>query len=135
MKKISYFIFLIILLTFFCACSIVHEMPSTGIWYCEQLKVVLEFKSNISGRWYISDTEYVNLQIHCGYDAEMILYYIDEQGQEVTVYSGFYKYKKNELLLYVYSKINLDDPYSDCIEVNNEKFIFNQIEGYKNITQ
>lgn len=136
MKKIACCVVCVLLLTQVCACSIMPKLPSSGIWYCEELKITVEFvESDLQKtvvNWQDSDIEYSDLDVVFGYDGEMLFFHVNEDGGWLYVYDGFYKYKNDELIYDVFQRINPDDPNGDPFEVD-ERYVFTQIDDYAQV--
>lgn len=133
MKKIACCLVCAILLTMLCACDTVPEFPTSGIWYCEELKITVEFAgeyvSNAVVKWDDPDTD---LKMVIEYGGYMDFYYFNEDHIWTTVYDGPYKYKNDELRYNVRYKINPDDPNGDQLKVN-EHYIFKLIDDYDQV--
>ena len=130
-KTFCCFIVFVILCTFF-GCSIIPPYPSEGIWYCEDLGLVIDFATKL-GRIYITDEEFVPIDIAIGYDGRLVVFYHDkENDHEIWVYEGFYKYKENKNLFEIdmLYKADPNNPYyGDEIKVD-QTYSFELIDSY-----
>ncbi len=134
MKRITYFL-ITVLCILICACSFTPPLPESGLWYCEELKITLEFGEKVSGKWHITETEWINLKTHLGYGGEIILYYLDEQENEVEICNGIYRYKKDTFFIDLFSRLSTDSAHRDYIDVQDETVIFYRIEEDTDVTQ
>ena len=127
--------FLCICCSFF-SCSITPSYPESGLWYCDDLAVVIDFNTH-DGRLYTADDNFVPIGIHLGYGGEICIFYFDgNQNCEVWLYEGDYTYKGDEFLVYMSYKANPEDPQNgEHIDMNDEKFTFKPISDYTAITK
>lgn len=136
MKKIFKYLLILIVPCLLSSCSIVKPYPQTGLWYCEDLGLIIDF-DNYSGRLYIKNNEFVTIKSSIGYGGEILITYYDyEQDFEIWVYEGLYEYKHDIFFIYMRYRANPDDPYyGDVINMNYEKFTFLPIQNYDKITK
>ena len=133
-----------IVIAFICtSCSITPKTPTEGIWYCEEIGISIEFYmdplySSVdprirSVRMYDDEGNYQELEQNWWYSGQLDFYYEDSGGNEINIYSGFYKYRNDKFIIYLISKGDPKDNYKTQIELNNEKCVFIEIESYDKI--
>ena len=124
--------FIPLLLSFICllsSCSLPFKLPSDGIWYNEDLDVALEFKT-------VKDSSYpkiINviwngsknvLGVHIGYGKDIILYIIDENGNEKNLLTGNFKYSSDEFIVIPSRIAEPFDASGELTDVTGIKFSF-----------
>lgn len=145
MKKIFVFSTLFVIIFICTSCSIMPKTPTKGIWYCEEISVSIEFYidplySSVhprirSTRMYDDEGNYQELEKNWHYSGQLDFYYEDADGNEVGVYSGFYKYRNDKFIMYLISKGDPTDNYKTQIELDYEKCVFIEIESYEKIDE
>ena len=143
MKKIFAFSVLIVIAFICTSCSITPETPTEGIWYCEKIGISIEFYIDPfysscyprirSVRLYDNEENYRELEQNWHYSGQLDFCYKDIDGNEIIIYSGFYKYRDNKFILYLHSKGDPNDNYKTQIELDKEECVFVQIDSYDKI--
>ena len=128
MKKmlISSLLSLVFLLS---SCSLPNKLPPNGIWYNEDLDIMLEFKTEQGSNY----TEIINviwnskgniLYVHIGYGEEIYFYTIDENENEIYLLEGHFDYSDDKFII-VTSKLAEPFEISGTLNNANDKtFIF-----------
>ena len=93
------------------------KIPNSGIYYCDELKISLDFHAVHApdifevARLYKNDKTYENMVLHIGYDNKL---YIADESDEVNLVRGPFKWKDNEITVeneldsktYVFKKVD-----------------------------
>ena len=137
MKKISLLLSIIYMISIFTSCSITPKYPTDGIWYNNELKLVIEFNENKTLVYsYDENLSDLELDIQIGRDRYVdIVYYDDISGELVEIYSGWRKYKNDKFVITLYSRANPEDDFKTQIELNDEEYTFVKIESYDEISE
>jgi len=135
MKFPSFVFILGCIILVFTGCTIAPDAPSEGIWYCEELKLAIEFEGReASVSSYDEKLSHMDLQLRNWIDGGVDIVYQNEEGQIVEIYSGWRKSKRNDtFVIRLYRKANPEDNYQTQIELNDEKHTFVKIESYDEI--
>ena len=120
----------------FTGCTFAPNAPSDGIWYCEELKLAIEFgESKTFVYSYDENLSDMNLQLRNWIDGGFDIICDDAEGEIIEIYTGWRKYKSSDkFIISMYSKANPDDNFKTQIELDDEKYTFIKIESYDQIT-
>ena len=137
MKKNSLIFILICIIIVFTSCSITPQYPTDGIWYNNDLKLVIDFRyDKILVFSYDENLSKLELDIWIGRDKYVdIVYYDDISNDIIEIYSGWRKYKNDEFVLTLYSKANPEDDFRTQIELDDEEFVFVRVDSYDEINE
>ena len=130
MKKNLLIFTLICIIIVSTSCTIAPTLPSEGIWYCEELKLVIEFgESQTSVCSYDENLSQMNLQLRNWVDGGFDIVCPYDNGQIIEIYSGWRKFTNNDkFVILLYSKANSEDNYKtqilDWVAYKEEKIIF-----------
>ena len=121
----------------FTGCTFAPNAPSDGIWYCEELKLAIEFgESKTFVYSYDENLSDMNLQLRIWIDGGFDIICDDAEGEIIEIYTGWRKYKSSDkFIISMYSKANPDDNFKTQIELDDEKYTFIKIESYDQITE
>ena len=135
MKRILLVFSLISMVIVSTSCTIAHDLPSNGIWYCEELKLVIEFEGRESSvDSYDENLSHMDLQLRNWIDGGFDIICEDAEGEIIEIYTGWRKYKSSDkFIISMYSKANPDDNFKTQIELDDEKYTFVKIESYDEI--
>ena len=135
MKKIPLVFILVCVIIVFASCTVAPELPSDGIWYCEELKLAIEFgESKNSVYSYDKNLTHMDLQLRNWIDGGFDIVCEKDEEQIVEIYSGWRKYTRNDkFIILLYSKANPEDNYKTQIELNDEEYTFIKIDSYDEI--
>ena len=119
----------------FTGCTFAPNAPSDGIWYCEELKLAIEFgESKTFVYSYDENLSDMNLQLRNWIDGGFDIICDDAEGEIIEIYTGWRKYKSSDkFIISMYSKANPDDNFKTQIELDDEKYTFIKIESYDQI--
>ena len=119
----------------FTGCTFAPNAPSDGIWYCEELKLAIEFgESKTFVYSYDENLSDMNLQLRHWIDGGFDIICDDAEGEIIEIYTGWRKYKSSDkFIISMYSKANPDDNFKTQIELDDEKYTFIKIESYDQI--
>lgn len=133
MKRVI-FILLVLIVIAFCSCSITSPLPDEGIWYCDELGATIDF-AEITGRMYIAEEHYVELEIRAGFDDTLELLYYPSPGyvNAICVCEGYYRYTDDTLTVKAFRVVNFDDNEFTTTEVDDVEYVFKQIKSYDDI--
>jgi len=136
-KKTFTFIILVCFLITLFACSITPNYPESGIYYCQELGIAIDYGSrDREGRLYLENGEFVPIENYLGYGGEFIIVHNNEE-KNVTlwIYDGYFKERDDETFsVFMYSKLDPSDPYSgNDIDMGEEEFVFKRIDSYEAI--
>lgn len=137
MKK-TLLVFILVFVTIIStSCTIAPGAPSDGIWYCEELKLVIEFEeSNHSVYSYDENLYHIDLQLRIWIDGGFDIIYQNDEEQIVEIYSGWRKITTNDkFIILLYSKANPEDNYRTQIDLNDEEYTFIKIDSYAEINK
>ncbi len=105
-------VLLLIPLVFLCSCSVQAAHPEQGVWYCEELKMSINFslfgKTSEMVKIYNDDGTFESYVCHIDFGRGIFIETID--GSEI-LYAGEFRYHKDEF------KVDVDDT----------TYIFNEI--------
>ncbi len=137
MKRFSLVFILVCIIIISTSCTIAPEAPSDGIWYNEELKIVIEFgKSKNSVCSYDENLSYMDLQLRNRIDGGFDIICDNGEGEIVEIYSGWRKYTSNDkFIILLYSKANPEDNFKTQIELDDEEYTFVKIESYDEISE
>ena len=135
MKKLLLVFILICTVIISTSCTIAPDLPSDGIWYCEELKLVIEFgEDQPSVCSYDEILSQMDLQLRNWIDGgfDVVCPYGD--GQIIEIYSGWRKFTNDDMfIILLYSKANPEDNYQTQIELDDEEYTFIKIDNYVEI--
>ena len=129
MKSRTPILLLLTVIVFLSGCSIPYKLPSDGVWYNEELDVSLEFikyPDSVVARIVniVWNSEPNCLYVHLGYDWGFTFYVIDENGSEVCLLNGYFKYSKDKFIVSAYEIAQPFDISGELVEVDDETFVF-----------
>ena len=121
----------------FTGCTFAPNAPSDGIWYCEELKLAIEFgESKTFVYSYDENLSDMNLQLRNWIDGGFDIICDDAEGEIIEIYTGWRKYKSSDkFIIRLYGKANPDDDFRTQIELDDEEYIFIKIESYDEINK
>ena len=119
----------------FTGCTTAPNAPSDGIWYCEELKLAIEFgESKTFVYSYDENLSDMDLQLRNWIDGGFDIICDDAEGEIIEIYTGWRKYKSSDkFIISMYSKANPDDNFKTQIELDDEKYTFIKIESYNGL--
>ena len=119
----------------FTGCTFAPNAPSDGIWYCEELKLAIEFgESKTFVYSYDENLSDMNLQLRNWIDGGFDIICDDAEGEIIEIYTGWRKYKSSDkFIISMYSKANSDDNFKTQIELDDERYTFIKVESYDQI--
>ncbi len=137
MKKfllVFIFVCIIIVCT---SCTIAPKLPSYGIWYCEELKLVIEFEDGLTSVYsYNENLSQMDLQLRNWIDGGFDIISPCDDGQIIEIYCGWRKFTNDDMfIILLYSKANPEDNYKTQIELNDEEYTFIKIDSYNEINK
>jgi len=137
MKKILLVFILVYVMIVSTNCTIAPDSPSDGIWYCEELKLVIEFgESKTSVYSYDDNLSHMDLQVRNWIDGGFDIVCKDHEEQIVEIYSGWREFKSTDkFIILLYSKANPEDNYKTQIELNDEEYTFIKRDSYDEINK
>lgn len=96
------------------SCSIPAKKPEQGIWYCEELKISIDFSlantNNICAKLYNDDGTYDTMGCHFDYGRGIYFFQMLD-GNEVDYLNGSFKWKERE------EKFIVTSNSDDCIYI------------------
>ena len=137
MKKLSLVLALVCIMIVLASCTIAPDAPSDGIWYCEELKLAIEFEeSKASVLSYDENLSDMDLQLRDWIDGGFDIICDDAQGEVIEIYQGWRKHKSSDkFIITLYSKANPEDDFRTKTELNDKEYIFVRIESYDEINK
>lgn len=137
MKKNLLFFILVCITIVSTSCTIAPDIPSDGIWYCEELQITIEFgESKTSVYSYDENLSHMDLQLRSWIDGGFDIVCVNDEEQIVEIYSGWRKFINNDkFIILLYSKANPEDNYRTQIELNDEEYTFIKIDNYAEINK
>lgn len=137
MKKILLAFILICTTIVSASCTIAPDPPSNGIWYCEELKLVIEFGENQTFVCsYDEKLSKMDLQLRIWIDGGFDVVCLYEDERIVEIYCGWRKFTNNDIfIISLYSKANPKDHYRTQIELDDEEYTFIKIDNYAEISK
>ena len=136
MKKILLVLIIVCMMSALAGCSITPPYPTEGIWYNDELKLVLDFDRKKPGISYDEKLSGLELEVRFHRDRYVDIVYYDESSYDVIdIYSGWRKYKDDKLVITLYSKANPEDNFKTQIELDNEEYVFVRVESYEEISE
>ena len=119
----------------FTGCTIAPNAPSDGIWYCEELKLAIEFEGRESSVCsYDKNLSHMDLQLRNWIDGGFDIIYENSDEQTIEIYCSWRKYKSSDkFIISMYSKANPEDNFKTQIELDDEQYTFIKIESYDEI--
>ena len=135
MKKFSLVFILIWIIIVFTSCTIAPDAPSEGIWYCEELQLVIEFdgrEASVSS--YDKNLSHMDLQLRNCIDGGFDIICDADEGDILEIYTGWRKYKSNDkFIIFLYGKADPENDFKTQIELDKEDYIFIRVDGYEEI--
>ena len=137
MKKKSLVFVLVCIIIVSTSCTIAPDLPSDGIWYCEELKLAIEFgESKTSVCSYDENLSHMKLQLRNWVDGGFDIVYENDEEQIVEIYSGWRKYTSSDkFIIFLYGKANPEDDFRTQIELDDEEYVFAKIESCDEISE
>lgn len=129
MKKNMFISLLLCLIIILSSCSLPNKLPSSGVWYNEDLDISLEFITEQDSNY----TEIINvvwnsrkncLYVHIGYGEEIYFYVIDEHENEIDLLQGHFEYKNDEFIIIASELAEPFEISGVLSDANNRAFIF-----------
>lgn len=137
MKKLLLVFILICTIIVSTSCTIAPKLPSDGIWYCEELKLAIEFgEGQTSVCSYDENLSQMDLQLRNWIDGGFDIVYPCDDGQIIEIYSGWRKFTNDDMfIILLYNKANPEDNYRTQIELDDEEYTFIKIDSYDEINK
>ena len=134
-KILSLVFILFCIIIVFTSCTIAPDLPSNGIWYNEQLKLVIEFEEREASVYsYDKNLSHMDLQLRNWNDGGFEIICDDAEGEIIEIYTGWRKHTSSDkFIISMYSKANPADNFKTQIELDDEKYTFIKIESYDEI--
>ena len=131
MKKILLVFILICIILISTSCTMAPALPSDGIWYCEKLKLVIEFREDqTSVSSYDEKLSQMDLQLRNWIDGGFDIVCLYDDGQIIEIYSGWRKFTNDDMfIILLYNKANPEDNYRTQIELDDEEYTFIKIDN------
>ena len=126
---------LVCIIIILASCTIAPDAPSEGIWYCEELQLVIEFDGREASVYsYDEKLSYMNLQLRNWIDGGFDIIYDDGEGEIVEIYTGWRKYKSSDkFIILLYGKADPGTDFKTQIELDEEEYVFIQVDSYEGI--
>lgn len=119
MKIINLFLVILLLVMCITACYIPVPQPDDGVWYCEDLRISIDFslssEATLISRMYNLDGTSKPIVCHFGYDNSLIFLVNEEDTAGSPYFSGTFVYEDNEFRVTDRS--------------DGKVYIFNRIDG------
>ena len=137
MKKFLFVFILACIIIISTSCTIAPDAPSEGIWYCEELQLVIEFeKSEASVYSYDKNLSHMDLQLRNWIDGGFDIICDTAEGEIVEIYTGWRKYKSSDkFIILLYGKANPEDDFRTQIELDDEEYVFVRVNSYDEIDE
>ena len=137
MKRILLVFSLISMVIVSTSCTIAPDLPSNGIWYNEQLKLVIEFEGSVASVYsYDENLSHMDLQLRNWIDGGFDIICEDAEGEIIEIYTGWRKHTSSDkFIICLYGKANPDDDFRTQIELDDEEYTFIKIESYDEINK
>ena len=135
MKKFILAFILICIIIASTSCTTAPDLPSDGIWYCEELKLVIEFEGReASVDSYDENLSHMDLQLRNWIDGGFDIICEDAEGEIIEIYTGWRKLTSSDkFIIRLYGKANPDDNFRTQIELDDEEYVFVKIENHDEI--
>ena len=137
MKKfiLAFILILICIIIVSTSCTTAPDLPSDGIWYCEELKLVIEFEGRESSvDSYDENLSHMDLQLRNWIDGGFDIICDDAEGEIIEIYTGWRKRTSSDkFIIRLYGKANPDDDFRTQIELDDEEYVFVKIENHDEI--
>lgn len=126
MKKISLLFLSFVLTISLLACSIPGKKPTSGIWYCKELNIAIDFGAIAQllpeNSWqYTDDGSTIPLRCYIDYGREIGFSKLDDHGNEVFFLSAYFYYRKDNFIIKVHHMATDDGV---VVEVDDEEYTF-----------
>ena len=137
MKKNLFVFILACIIIISTSCTIAPDAPSEGIWYCEELQLVIEFEGReASVCSYDKNLSHMDLQLRNWIDGGFDIICEDDEGEIIEIYTGWRKHTSSDkFIICLYGKANPDDDFRTQIELDDEEYTFIKIESYDEINK
>ena len=135
MRKIVLLILICIcIMMVFTSCTIAPDAPTEGVWYCEKLQLVIEFKESKTTVYsYDENLSHMNLQVRDWIDGGFDII-CDNEGEIVEIYTGWRKYKSSDkFIIFLYNKADPENDFKTQIELDKEDYVFILVDSYEEI--
>ena len=135
MKKFLFVFILACIIIISTSCTIAPDAPSEGIWYCEELQLVIEFEGReASVCSYDKNLSHMDLQLRNWIDGGFDIICDTAEGEIVEIYTGWRKYKSSDkFIILLYGKANPEDDFRTQIELDDEEYVFVRVNSYDEI--
>ena len=135
MKKILFVFILACIIIISTSCTIAPDAPSEGIWYCEELQLVIEFEGReASVDSYDENLSHMDLQLRNWIDGGFDIICEDAEEEIIEIYTGWRKRTSSDkFIIRLYGKANPDDDFRTQIELDDEEYVFVKIENHDEI--
>ena len=136
-KILSLVFILVCIIIVFISCTIAPDLPYGGIWYNEQLKLVIEFEGSVASVYsYDENLSHMDLQLRNWIDGGFDIIFDDAEGEIIEIYTGWRKHTSSDkFIICLYGKANPDDDFRTQIELDDEEYTFIKIESYDEINK
>ena len=137
MKKFLFVFILACIIIISTSCTIAPDAPSEGIWYCEELQLVIEFEGReASVCSYDKNLSHMDLQLRNWIDGGFDIICDDAEGEIIEIYTGWRKYKSSDkFTIRLYGKANPEDDFRTQIELDDEECVFVRVNSYDEINE
>ena len=135
MKKILFVFILACIIIISTSCTIAPDAPSEGIWYCEELQLVIEFEGREASVYsYDKNLSHMDLQLRNWIDGGFDIICDTAEGEIVEIYTGWRKYKSSDkFIILLYGKADPGTDFKTQIELDEEEYVFIQVDSYEGI--
>ena len=135
MKKFILAFTLICIIIVSTSCTIAPDAPSEGLWYCEELQLVIEFEEReASVCSYDKNLSHMDLQLRNWIDGGFDIIFDDAGGEIIEIYTGWRKHTSSDkFIICLYGKANPDDDFRTQIELDDEEYVFVRVNSYDEI--
>ena len=137
MKKFSLVFILTCIIIVFTSCTIAPDAPSEGIWYCEELQLVIEFEGRAASVYsYDKNLSHMDLQLRNWIDGGFDIICDDAEGEIIEIYTGWRKRTSSDkFIIRLYGKANPEDGFKTQIELDDEEYVFVRVGSYDEINE
>ena len=136
-KILSLVFILVCIIKVFTSCTIAPDLPSGGIWYNEQLKLVIEFEGREASVYsYDKNLYHMDLQLRNWIDGGFDIICDTAEGEIVEIYTCWRnRTSSDKFIIRLYGKANPNDDFRTQIELDDEEYVFVRIENYDEINE
>ena len=137
MKKFLLVFILICTIIVSTSCTLAPDLPRDGIWYCKELKLVIEFENGLTYVCsYDENLSQMNLQLRNWIDGGFDIISPCDDGQIIEIYCGWRKFTNDDIfIISFYSRGNPEDNYRTQIELDGEEYTFIKVDNYAEINK